>query len=225
MSCKPLVQSEDDFVGIADDVEKSLLHNEMNGRPKEVDMSRWTQLKGCAIYLVMTFCFGALLVLAIVPLGQSRAECGSCPSQDDQRSIIFHTHRTRHVHAEILRPVENTELREAVSGSYINVRFDGTFDRSSPYKGPPSPEVDALWHQLTGCKLFFALLEDQFIDVPNVGVMSIPEQVYEHLNASKYAVKVPNNLGGGRMAIFEMIHQLHCVVSVPKASSHSSNLI
>ena len=47
--------------------------------------------------------------------------------------------------------------------------------------------------------------------------MSISEEVYEHLNASKHAVKVPQSLGGGRMAIFEMIHQVHCVVSVSKA--------
>lgn len=46
--------------------------------------------------------------------------------------------------------------------------------------------------------------------------MRISEQVYEHLNASKYAVELPENLGGGRMAIFEMIHQIHCVVGVPR---------
>lgn len=55
--------------------------------------------------------------------------------------------------------------------------------------------------------------------------MSVSEQVYEHLNASKDAVKVPENLGGGRMAVFETIHQIHCVVSVPKASLDGSNLI
>ena len=54
--------------------------------------------------------------------------------------------------------------------------------------------------------------------------MGISEQVYEQLNASKHAVKVPKHLGGGRMAIFEMIHQIHCVVSVPKASFKGSNL-
>ena len=54
--------------------------------------------------------------------------------------------------------------------------------------------------------------------------MSISEHVYEHLNASKHAVKVPKDLGGGRMAIFEMVHQVHCVVSVPKATFNGSNL-
>ena len=54
--------------------------------------------------------------------------------------------------------------------------------------------------------------------------MSISEEVYEHLNASKHAVKVPENLGGGRMAIFEMIHQVHCVVSVPKTSHKNLEL-
>ena len=42
--------------------------------------------------------------------------------------------------------------------------------------------------------------------------MSIDEEVFQKLNASKHAVKVPQNLGGGRQAIFEAVHQLHCVV-------------
>ena len=225
MSREPSIQSEDDLAWNANDVEKSLLHDEVNEPQKADEISRWSRLKGCAVHLVMSFCFGALVSLAIVSLGQSRAKRASFLSQDNQWSITFHVYGTRLRHAEMLCLVQKTELREAVSGSYTNVRFDGTFDRSSPYKGPPSPEVDALWHQVTGCELFFALLEGQSIDDPQVGVMSISEQVYEHLNASKHAVKVPQNLGGGRMAIFEMIHQVHCVVSsVPKASINGSNL-
>ena len=43
--------------------------------------------------------------------------------------------------------------------------------------------------------------------------MSISEDVFQQLNASKHAVKVPESLGRGRMALFETIHQIHCVVS------------
>ena len=70
------------------------------------------------------------------------------------RSSIFNV---RDSHAKICHLVQTTELREAVSSSYSNVRFDGTFDRSSPYKGPPSPKVDDLWHEVTGCKLSYSL--------------------------------------------------------------------
>jgi len=45
--------------------------------------------------------------------------------------------------------------------------------------------------------------------------MSIPEHVFQQLSASKDAVEVPLELGGGRMALFETIHQIHCVVCHP----------
>jgi hypothetical protein len=46
--------------------------------------------------------------------------------------------------------------------------------------------------------------------------MSIPESVFQTINASRYASKVPDIAGGGRLALFEAIHQIHCVVSVPE---------
>ena len=163
MSHQPSIQSEDDLGWNVDDVEKSLLHEEMNDSHMGNNTSHWTRLKGCAFYLALSFCFGALTCLAVVPLGQSGGECGTSPSQDNQWSMNFHVDPTRLGHAEASNLVQKTELREAVTGLYTNIRFDGTFDRSSPYKGPPSPQVDALWHQVTGCKLFFALLEDQLL--------------------------------------------------------------
>jgi hypothetical protein len=42
--------------------------------------------------------------------------------------------------------------------------------------------------------------------------MSISEDVYKTLNASKQATKVPLEAGGGYMAVFEGIHLIHCVV-------------
>ena len=43
--------------------------------------------------------------------------------------------------------------------------------------------------------------------------MGVDEETYLRLNASKHAVKVPQELGGGRLAFVEALHQLHCVVS------------
>ena len=165
MSREPSIQTEDDLVWRANDVEKSLLHNEMNGPQESDEISRWSRLRRWAVYLVTSICFGALLSLAIYARSQSRVEYGTSSSQDKNWSMIFPRHRTRVRHAEVLCLVESTGLREAVSGSDTTVRFHGTFDRSSPYKGPPSPEVDALWHQVTGCKSCFALLEDRSVDI------------------------------------------------------------
>ncbi|KAF2262555.1 hypothetical protein CC78DRAFT_606068 [Lojkania enalia] len=82
------------------------------------------------------------------------------------------------------------------------IRFSGTFNRSSSaFKGPPSKAVDEAWSRI----------------VP-LGAMRIPEEIYRELNASKHAVRVPSKAGGGRMALFEAIHLLHCVKSLWEAT-------
>ena len=45
-----------------------------------------------------------------------------------------------------------------------------------------------------------------------VGAISISEEEFHQLNASKHAVKVPEKLSGGFMALPEFVHQIHCVV-------------
>jgi hypothetical protein len=35
--------------------------------------------------------------------------------------------------------------------SPVKQRFDGSFDRSSPFKGPPSPAVDRAWDEVSPC--------------------------------------------------------------------------
>ena len=49
-----------------------------------------------------------------------------------------------------------------------------------------------------------------------VGAISITEEEYRKLNASRHAVKVPLNLRGGYMALPEFVHQIHCVVRTLK---------
>jgi hypothetical protein len=46
-----------------------------------------------------------------------------------------------------------------------------------------------------------------------VNVVRISEYVFQTLNASQHAVTLPEAAGGGRMALFEAFHYLHCVVS------------
>ena len=43
--------------------------------------------------------------------------------------------------------------------------------------------------------------------------MSVSEEDFNKLDASKHSVKVPTKFGGGRMASVEFVHQVHCVVS------------
>lgn len=81
-----------------------------------------------------------------------------------------------------------------ISDEYETWRFNGSFDLPSPYKGPPSPAVDAAWGKIV-----------------DMGAMSISEEDFQKLNSSKHAVKLPKENGGGRMALFEFVHQIHCV--------------
>ncbi|KAF2471229.1 uncharacterized protein BDR25DRAFT_325024 [Lindgomyces ingoldianus] len=77
------------------------------------------------------------------------------------------------------------------------IRFNGTFDRSSIFKGPPSEAVDKAWARI----------------LP-MGVMRISEDVFQKLNASRFAAVAPLDVGGGRLAMFEAIHLIHCVKSL-----------
>ncbi|KAF2729980.1 hypothetical protein EJ04DRAFT_446079, partial [Polyplosphaeria fusca] len=80
-------------------------------------------------------------------------------------------------------------------------RFDGSFDRSSPFKGPPSKEVDEAWERIIPLRL-----------------MAVPHESILGLNTSRFAVSVPPNLGTGKIAIFEAVHQIHCVHGLWKAA-------
>ncbi|KAF2715326.1 hypothetical protein K504DRAFT_457500 [Pleomassaria siparia CBS 279.74] len=77
------------------------------------------------------------------------------------------------------------------------VRFHGNLEHPSPFKGPPSKAVDEAWDAIAP-----------------LGVMSISDEVYRGLNASKHAAEVPPKAGGGYMAVFEGIHLVHCVRSL-----------
>ncbi|CAF9941456.1 MAG: hypothetical protein HETSPECPRED_003233 [Heterodermia speciosa] len=83
---------------------------------------------------------------------------------------------------------------EALSDDYQTVRFKGSFSFPSPYKGPPTPEVDKKWNE-----------------IENMGAIKISAEEFSRLNASRHAVRVPSSLGGGYMALPEFVHQIHCV--------------
>lgn len=83
MSPEPLILSEEDIIWSADDVEKSLLHNEINDAQKTEINSRGIHVGTFCFYLVLSFTFGVLISFIILFLSQVRPECG-CASQDSQ---------------------------------------------------------------------------------------------------------------------------------------------
>ena len=105
---------------------------------------------------------------------------------------------------------------EVVKDDYEVVRFISSYKSQSPYKGPPSPDVDAAWDRIIEgrcCKNDIVLS-----NINIVGAMSITQETLDRINASEHAVKLPDESGGGYLAILEVFHQLHCVV---RPNSHS----
>jgi hypothetical protein len=105
------------------------------------------------------------------------------------------------------------------------VRFNGTLDFSSVYRGRPSPEIDAAWNHISydsECANFLSSLRFDsslplrlFLTVSKAGVFSLPEDEALRAGLQKGDVRIPAGYegSGGYMASLELTHQLHCVVS------------
>lgn len=81
-----------------------------------------------------------------------------------------------------------------IDPTYRRVKFNGTLDYPSIYRGDPSPEIDAAWDNLE-----------------NVRVTSITEEEVLKIGKTTDAIKIPSQFGGGYMASVEVNHQLHCL--------------
>ncbi|KAG2032725.1 hypothetical protein BDR03DRAFT_873419 [Suillus americanus] len=88
------------------------------------------------------------------------------------------------------------------------VRFNGTLDFPSIYRGPPSPEIDAAWARIAhdGAS---SMLPTR---------MSLEEILKAGEVDSPSKVKYPAKFGGGFMASMEAPQQLHCLNLLRKAS-------
>ncbi|PVH94102.1 hypothetical protein DM02DRAFT_661360 [Periconia macrospinosa] len=75
-------------------------------------------------------------------------------------------------------------------------RFEGSVKLPSPYKGPPTKAVEEAWEKLTPLHL-----------------MRIRESEFQNVNASKYSSQLYDE-EGGRIAVFEAFHMIHCVKSL-----------
>ncbi|KAG1857181.1 hypothetical protein C8R48DRAFT_607603 [Suillus tomentosus] len=86
------------------------------------------------------------------------------------------------------------------------VRFNGTLDFPSIYRGPPSPEVDAAWARIAHDVLPTRMSLEEIL---KAGEVDSPSKV-----------KYPAEFGGGFMVSMEAPHQLHCLNLLRKASWH-----
>ncbi|PQE19591.1 tat pathway signal sequence protein [Rutstroemia sp. NJR-2017a WRK4] len=83
-------------------------------------------------------------------------------------------------------------------------RFNGSIRWPSPYRGPPSKEVDAAWNRISIVRPLDLDISKE--DFHTIGV-----------NADTAATNAPEH-GGGYFMVPEFTHQLHCVNLLRKAS-------
>ncbi|KAE9401367.1 hypothetical protein BT96DRAFT_992095 [Gymnopus androsaceus JB14] len=80
---------------------------------------------------------------------------------------------------------------------YQTVKFNGTFDFPSIYRGLPNPVLDAAWDSIS----------------INVKPTQMDKSVLEKIGKrdTPWLVKLREEDGGGFMSSYEMSHQLHCL--------------
>ncbi|KAF7860756.1 hypothetical protein EAF04_008274 [Stromatinia cepivora] len=82
-------------------------------------------------------------------------------------------------------------------------RFVGALRTPNKFRGPPSPEIDDAWDEIT---------------YPEGGLVRISKEQLERINASEYAAEYTEEMGGGYIAGVEVFHQIHCLNMIRKAT-------
>ncbi|KAI0973734.1 hypothetical protein F4678DRAFT_486889 [Xylaria arbuscula] len=93
-----------------------------------------------------------------------------------------------------------------------DIKFVGSFETTTPYRGVPGPELDAAWARFT---------TSHWVDGSAVVLSIEPEDIAfakkdkeeEWYNST---VQLGDENGGGMMGTLEMFHQLHCLDMVRK---------
>ncbi|KAG1740969.1 hypothetical protein EDB19DRAFT_1707111, partial [Suillus lakei] len=96
-----------------------------------------------------------------------------------------------HTPSTYLRDIPSIYSPANVAIEPMIIRFNGTLDFPSIYRGPPSPEIDTAWNRISR----------------DVGVTDFRSKV-----------RYPDKVGGGYMVSVEVGHQLHCLNFLRKAS-------
>ncbi|KAG0700057.1 hypothetical protein DFH29DRAFT_808109, partial [Suillus ampliporus] len=84
------------------------------------------------------------------------------------------------------------------------IRFNGTLDAPSIYRGRPSPEINAAWDRIS-------------FDARPVR-MTLEQLLRTGEKPSPVMTRYPDEYGGGYMTTVEVIHQLHCIDMLRRVS-------
>lgn len=106
---------------------------------------------------------------------------------------------------------------------YIDYDFAAEFNSTNKYRGPPTAEREDAWFNLTYSETSLEYSSRNTPDLPTEHAMEIPADKIASLNRSEAdnLKHVPEEVGTGYVAIIEVFHQLHCLVS-SRDQSHRS---
>ncbi|KAL9035442.1 MAG: hypothetical protein Q9214_006580, partial [Letrouitia sp. 1 TL-2023] len=79
---------------------------------------------------------------------------------------------------------------------YIDIDFDDDFDSTNIFRGPPTPEREDAWYNMT---------YKHGVEVPMNQLAGLNRSEADHLK------HVPEDVGTGYVGILEVFHQLHCL--------------
>jgi hypothetical protein len=130
----------------------------------------------------------------------------------------------------------NTLLAPAnVAIEYSEFDFDNEFAHETKYRGPPTPALEKEWQGLWKCRKDQSRLDAvRLLTCPD-GPFRIPEEEVAGLNRSAdlgggKALIPADDGSGGYLAMIEVFHQLHCLVSAlscltPIQTKYTKNMV
>ncbi|KAG1875222.1 hypothetical protein C8R48DRAFT_769235 [Suillus tomentosus] len=94
-------------------------------------------------------------------------------------------------------------VNEAIESKGI-VRFNGSWDRPSAYRGSPTPDLEAAWNRVTA--------DGRLMSITLEELLKIGEE------PAPFLARYPKEYGGDYLATVEVIHQLHCINMIRQSS-------
>ncbi|EFQ24894.1 hypothetical protein CGRA01v4_06855 [Colletotrichum graminicola] len=146
----------------------------INGAPKHRLWSKW-KLRLQSLYMGHTS-FLCLVVLSMA-FGFAFSVLRAPSDQDCARQLSMWS--------PVLDAVE-----------YIQYDFDDAFNSTSIYRGPPTPEREQAWFDLT---------YKHAVEIPQDKISGLNRSEEDHLE------RVSEEEGSGYVALIEVFHQLHCL--------------
>ena len=140
----------------------------------------------------------ALSVLSGAIVARSRGECSSWHTEVAYRPCPIEPHVTQpSTAAENPASISSFEMPVFdMDYKLQEVRFSGSVNVKSPFKGPPSAAVDAAWDSIWADNM----------------VVSSEEYEASRPQFPQAGVKAANREQDSYFATFEATHQLHCLV-------------